>query len=42
MIGIYFIATLTYKVYIPEFLDSLEKFRPGRKKKVILLVVINA
>lgn len=38
MIGIYFIATSTYKVYIPEFLDSLEKFRADRKKRVILLV----
>lgn len=37
MIGIYYIATATYKCYINGFIESIKNFRIGKKKKIILL-----
>ena len=38
MIGIYYIATDTYKCYIKNFIDTISKFRVGKKKEIIFLV----
>ena len=38
MIGIYYIATDTYKCYINGFIESIKNFRVGKKKKIILLI----
>ena len=37
MIGIYYIATGSYKVYLDGFIKSLKNFRIGRDKEIILL-----
>jgi hypothetical protein len=37
MIGIFGLVTGTYKVYIDGFLSSLENFRVGQEKEIILL-----
>lgn len=38
MIGIYYIATGSYKVYIDGFIRSIQNFRINSDKKIILLV----
>jgi hypothetical protein len=38
MVGIYYIATGSYKVYLDGFIKSLENFRIGEYKEVILLI----
>jgi hypothetical protein len=37
MVGIYYIATGSYKVYFDGFINSLNKFRKGKDKTVIYL-----
>lgn len=36
MIGIYYIATASYKVYLDGFIKSIESFRIGKNKEIIL------
>lgn len=36
MVGIYYIATGSYKVYLDGFIKSLENFRIGKDKEIIL------
>lgn len=38
MVGIYYISTGSYKVWLDGFLQSLSNFRVGKDKKLILLV----
>lgn len=38
MIGVYYIATGSYKAYLEDFANSLKNFRAGKDKKIILLV----